>query len=69
MEIVCNRDKPLGRGRYGVVFEGTLCGKPVAVKRVQLIDVEDIQIEEDLKTLNHPNVVKLLHSVGDMDFR
>lgn len=60
----------LGRGKYATVFEGTLDGKKVAVKRAQLIDVENNPIEEEtLKKLDHPNVIKLLYSVSDDDFR
>lgn len=69
MEIACIREIILGRGQYGIVYQGIFRGKPVAVKRVQLIDVENSKIEEDLKNLNHPNVLKLLHSESDIDFR
>lgn len=69
MEIVCNKAKILGRGEYGIVYEGTFHAKRVAVKRVQTLDVDKDQNEEILKKLEHPNVIKLLHSESDSDFR
>jgi len=47
----------------GNVFEGVWCGKPVAIKRIQLssISSKDYEWEEVLLKLDHPNVIKLLH--------
>lgn len=62
--------KILGRGKYGTVFKGTYNSKTVAVKRVQLIDIEQTQNEEKaLNDLEHPNVIKLLYSESKTDFR
>ena len=70
MKIQYDEDNILGRGCYTIVFRGTFNRQPVAVKRIQLIDVigngED---EADLANLYHPNVVKLLHSESDAHFK
>lgn len=64
----------LGRGGFGVVFRGTW-GNGVevqlaAVKRVQLIDIQDSdRHEENMKNLFHANVVKLLDVTDRGDFR
>ena len=67
----------LGKGAAGFVFGGTFDQQvPVAVKRTKLVvqpiqrkaDAQKIE-EEILKTLNHPNVVKLLHLAEDLSFK
>lgn len=65
------REKLLGRGNYGVVFQGAWCGKSVAVKRVQLVDVVEgaSQEETTLLQLHHENVLKLFHVEMDDDFK
>ena len=52
-------DKLIGRGQYGQVYRGTYEGSKVAIRRV-LTDGVDREYEE-MKKLNHPNVLKLLH--------
>lgn len=44
---------------------------PVAVKRIQLLDVDEhTKREEDaLRSLDHPNVVKIFHAEDDDNFR
>jgi hypothetical protein len=43
---------------------------PVAVKRLQLVDIEVSEKEEEaLRNLKHPNVVKLYNVKSDSDFR
>jgi hypothetical protein len=66
------RDKILGRGTFACVFYGTLNGKPVAVKRIQLHDLEEFipnWEEIAMKQLDHKNVVKLLHVEENEDFK
>jgi len=51
---------------------GTLNQVPVAVKRIQLHDLEEsFQIREEtaMRKLDHPNVVKLLHVEENEDFK
>jgi hypothetical protein len=49
------------KGKYGIG------GPDVAVKRIQLI--ECVREEEALMHLNHPNIVKILGTENDEDFR
>jgi serine/threonine protein kinase len=53
------------------VFCGTLNGLPLAVKRIQLHDLEEsIHREETtMRQLDHPNVLKLLHVQENEDFK
>jgi hypothetical protein len=68
--ITIDRNKILGFGAYGVVFEGTWNEKKVAVKRIQIATSEsNKQEEEALQKLDHPNIVKLFHVQIDADFR
>jgi serine/threonine protein kinase len=64
------QNKILGEGRYGIVFEGVWCKKPVAIKRIQLLHTSSNQREEEaLKKLEHPNVIQLFHIENDSTFR
>ena len=67
-EITFKREKLLGSGGYGAVYEGVWKNERVAVKRIQLINV-DGQEEKALRQLNHPNVIKLFHVEDDLEFR
>ena len=63
-------NKLIGKGGFGIVFEGVWCGKPVTIKRIQLSDLASNEREEKaLKKLDHPNVIKLLHIESDPMFR
>jgi predicted Ser/Thr protein kinase len=57
------KENELGRGGFGVVYEGTFEGNTVAVK-VHLDDAikqeQKREMEEHLR-LDHENVLKLLH--------
>jgi hypothetical protein len=44
-------------------------GSKVAVKRIQIENVENNKGGEALQKLDHPNVVKLFHVESDSDFR
>jgi serine/threonine protein kinase len=70
LSISIDRQKVLGKGRYGIVYEGTWMNRKVAVKRIQIENVENNKGEvEALQKLDHPNVVKLYHVESDIDFR
>ena len=65
-----DKNKILGQGGFGTVFEGVWRGKPVAIKRIQLSDIASSEREEEaLKKLDHPNIIKLLHVESDSKFR
>jgi serine/threonine protein kinase len=68
MQIAYDSKVPLGEGGYGSVFLGTYGGHQVAVKRVGLHLVRDIE-EKALQRLDHPNVVKLIYSENDDNFK
>jgi serine/threonine protein kinase len=67
--IILDRCKLIGRGCYGTVYEGTWRDRKVAVKRIQMENVQNHKGEEALQKLDHPNVVKLFHVESDSDFR
>jgi hypothetical protein len=63
-------NKILGKGAFGIVFEGVWCENPVAIKRIALSDIiSNERGEEALKKLDHLNVIKLLHVESDSTFR
>ena len=65
-----DKNKLLGQGAFGKVFEAVWCAKPVAIKRIALSDITSNQREEEaLQRLDHPNVIKLLHVENDPMFR
>ncbi len=68
--IKIDRNTILGRGLHGIVFEGTWGNKKVAVKRIQLVNIDNVNKEETaLQKLDHPNVIKLYHIKSDEDFK
>jgi serine/threonine protein kinase len=67
--IVIDRCKLIGRGCYETVYQGTWMNRKVAVKRIQIENVENNKGGEALQKLDHPNVVKLFHVESDSDFR
>ena len=71
------KDIKLGRGSFGVVYSATLDKKPVAVKRfhqelmtgagpAENVPLKNFKTEcEQLKDLNHPNVVRYIGAYED----
>lgn len=64
-----NKDNILGKGAYATVFRGFFNGVQVAVKRVQLVDINDEREILAMEKLNHQNVVKLYHAHEDGEFK
>jgi predicted Ser/Thr protein kinase len=72
LEIKVNLGVKLGKGGYGVVFEGEWKNDKVAVKRIEKLPSakgDEQEEEKALKKLEHPNVIKLLHVESDATFR
>ncbi len=71
MEIECGK-KILGRGGFGIVFDGFWGPNriTVAVKRLQLVHLDSSEKEEEaLIKLKHPNVNQIYHAENDKNFR
>ena len=70
MQIEYDREVPLGEGGFSFVFLGKYKGSKVAVKRVQLQQVNNDNEEiKALQLLDHPNIVKLFYSELNADFK
>ena len=61
----------IGTGGFGTVHHGTFRSSKVAIKKVQILRLDQRGPREykSMKLLNHPNVLKLLHWQDDADFR
>jgi hypothetical protein len=62
----------LGKGGYVVVYTGTFNDEKVAVKRVQLVDSADnreLENNQKLSRLDHPNIVQFKHYEQDYDYK
>ena len=69
-KIIIDKNKILGQGGYGTVFEGTWGNKKFAVKRILLENIDnDNKEEKALLKLDHPNVIKLYHVESDENFK
>lgn len=68
-ELIFDRKRKLGTGGFGHVFHGRLNSTPVAVKRIEHADRCDDKEEKALMKLDHPNIVKLLYTKEDENFR
>lgn len=70
-----DESKKIGKGAFGVVFEGTYEGNRVAVKRIPVEGADhatkatEITEAERPKDLDHENVLKLLHVDYQIDER
>jgi serine/threonine protein kinase len=68
--LTFDRQKVLGVGGFGTVYQGVWGETKVAVKRILVGDAATTEQEEmALKILNHPNVIKLFHVEEDLDFK
>ena len=63
--ICIRREDVLGRGGFSTVYRGTLDGDAAAIKRINLED----QSFGDEVSLSHPNVLRLLYSESDDNFK
>ena len=66
-----DRGNILGTGGYSHVFRAIFNGEKVAVKPVQLINTADnreLENNQKLSRLNHPNIVQFKHYEEDDDF-
>lgn len=54
-------ESELGRGAFAKVYSGTYDGGPVAVKKVRLENIREVdkELEALINLNNHPNVVEL----------
>ncbi|KAG8656358.1 hypothetical protein MANES_04G126501v8 [Manihot esculenta] len=51
----------LGEGGFGQVYEATLDGEKVAIKKLKIIKLENkLEESEFLTCVNHPNIVKMI---------
>jgi predicted Ser/Thr protein kinase len=66
-----DRQKILGKGTFGIVFEGTWCNLKVAIKRIPIDNVAICNEREEsaLKMFHHEHVIKLFHVEEDQDFK
>jgi hypothetical protein len=68
--LTFDRQKVLGVGFSGTVFEGVWGETKVAVKRILIKDAASNEQEEKaLKMLHHENVIKSFHVQEDLDFK
>lgn len=69
--LILNLKEHLGSGGFGSVFGGLWMNEKVAVKTIKLdklaTDIRDGEMA--LKSLNHPNVIKLIHVENNEDAR
>ena len=69
-KIIIDKNKILGQGGYGTVFEGPWGNEKFAVKRILLENIDnDNKEEKALLKLDHPNVIKLYHVESDENFK
>ncbi|KAG8656366.1 proline-rich receptor-like protein kinase PERK1 isoform X1 [Manihot esculenta] len=56
-----SRDYLLGEGGFGEVYEATLDGEKVAIKKLKIVKLENkLEESEFLTCVNHPNIVKMI---------
>ena len=58
----------LKTGKFSSFFAGTLNGKVVTVEQVKKVH-PDMSVAAEILKLNHLNVVSVLHSEEDLDYR
>jgi hypothetical protein len=68
--LTINREKILGKGKYGIVYEGVWGETKVAVKRIPIDNAASSKGELNMQiAFDHENVVKLFHVEEDEDFK
>jgi hypothetical protein len=69
-KVTIDRAKVLGKGNFGIVFEGAWCDLKVAVKRILIQNATSSKREESaLQKFDHENVIKLFQVEEDLDFK
>ena len=61
-----SKDKVLGTGSFGNVYKGVLDGRKIAVKRILITAFKEI--EKEMQTLSHPNILQYLKITANHDF-
>ena len=77
IQIDIKKNALLGKGRFGSVFEYTFDEKKVAVKRIQIHDLDETAQEEMMNReenamrnlQHHPNVLELIAEQHDTQFK
>jgi len=67
-EVLCDWDRPIGRGTFGAVYKGLCRGQPVVAKKLTLNpeSVEEFEHEVDtMVKLRHPNVVLFMGACAE----
>jgi serine/threonine protein kinase len=69
--LTIDRAKILGKGKYGIVYEGVWGENQVAIKRIPIDNVAICNEREEsaLKMFHHEHVIKLFHVEEDQDFK
>jgi serine/threonine protein kinase len=69
--LTIDREKILGKGKYGIVYEGVWGATKVAIKRIPVEKAASRNEREvnALKKFDHENVIKLFHVEEDTDFK
>jgi hypothetical protein len=69
LSVICDENHRLGSGGQGIVFKGKFRGNDVAIKRIIREDLSHSREANALNQLNHQNVLKLLRSHDQGNFR
>ena len=68
-ELSFNREDVLGKGSYGIVYQGKYKDTiDVAIKRIVKEEFNKFEEEIFLRIGNHPNIVRFYHVEKDEDF-
>ncbi len=67
-----NNNGILGKGAFAVVYKRVHNGEDVAVKRIELLRLDENlekREEETMRKLDHPNVLQLIDVSEDKNFK